>query len=65
MYSQKYSVNVGVLQGCILCPILSSLYINDLPDIAVCNIAVYVADTFLNSYMSSDICFVETTIVGL
>ena len=60
MYSQKYSVNVGVLQGCILCPILSSLYINDLPDIAV-----YAADTFLNSYMSSDIWFVETTIVGL
>ena len=47
MYSQKYSVNVGVLQGCILWPTLSLLYINNLPDVANCNI--YAAGTFLYS----------------
>ena len=47
MYSQKYSVNVGVLQGSIICPLLSLLYINDFSNFAVCNIVVYPADTFL------------------
>ena len=46
--SQKYPVNAGV-QGSILGATLFLLYINDLPDDAICNIAIYAADTTLNS----------------
>ena len=47
--SQEYPVDAGVLQGSILGPTLSLLYINDLPDDVVCNIAIYVDDTALHS----------------
>ena len=43
--SQEYSVNVGVPQGSILGLTLFLLYINDLPDIVICNIAIYADDT--------------------
>ena len=43
--SQEYPVNAGVLQGSIPCPTLSLLYINDLPDDVICNIAIYADDT--------------------
>ena len=43
--SQKYPVNAGVSLGSILGPTLFLLYINDLPDDVVCNIAIYVDDT--------------------
>ena len=43
--SQEYSVNAGVLGGSILGPALFLLYINDLSDEAICNIAVYADDT--------------------
>ena len=47
--SQEYPVNAGVLQGYILGPTLSLLYINDLPDDSICNIVIYADDTTLYS----------------
>ena len=43
--SQEYSVNAGVPQCSILAPTLFLLYINDLSDNRICNIAIYVDDT--------------------
>ena len=47
--SQEYPVNAGVLQGSILGPTLLRLYINDLPDDVICNIAIYADDATLYS----------------
>ena len=44
-YSQEYPVNAGVILG----PTLSLLYINDLPDDVICNIAIYADDATLYS----------------
>ena len=45
--SQEYPVNAGVSQGSILGPTLFLLYVNDLPDNVICNIAIYADDTTL------------------
>ena len=47
--SQEYSVNARVPQSSILCPTLFLLYINDLSDDVICDIAIYADDTTLYS----------------
>ena len=47
--SQEYPVNAGVPQGSILDPTRFLLYIKDLPDDFICNIAIYADDTTLYS----------------
>ena len=49
MSSQGYPVDAVVPQGSIIDPALFLVYINDLPDDVVCNIAVYADDTTLYS----------------
>ena len=43
--SQEHPVNAGVPQGSILGSTLFLLYINDLPNNVICNIAIYADDT--------------------
>ena len=43
--SQEYPVNSGLPKGSILGPTLFLLYINDLADDVICNIAIYADDT--------------------
>ena len=47
--SEEYQVNTGVPQGPILGLTVFLLFINDLPDDVICNIAIYTDDTTLYS----------------
>ena len=47
--SQEYPINAGVPQGSMLGPTVFLLYINDLPDKVICDIAIYADDTTLCS----------------
>ena len=54
-FSQEYPVNVGVPEGYISGPTLFLLYINNLPDDVIFNIAVYADDTTLKCELKSDV----------
>ena len=43
--SQKYTVNGGVSLGSILGPTIFLMYINDIPDYFICDIAINADDT--------------------
>ena len=47
--SQEYPVNAGFPLRSIIGPTLFVLYINDLPDDVICNIAIHADDTTLYS----------------
>ena len=53
---QEYIVNAGVSEGFIFGRALLLLYINELPDDVICNIAIYADNTTLASVSWHLIC---------
>ena len=47
--SKEYPVNAGVPEGSFLGPTLFLLYISDLPDNVICDIAIFADDNILYS----------------
>ena len=61
--SQEYPVNAGVPQDSIIGPTFFLLHNNDLPDDAICDIAIYADDTTLYSklqFMFDNLCTSRT-----
>ena len=54
-FSQEYPVNAGVPQGSILASTRLLLYINDLPDEVICNIAISADDLYSKFDQASDL----------
>ena len=52
---QEYIVNAGVSEGFIFSRALFLLYINELPDDVICNIAIYADNTTLRCELASDL----------
>ena len=53
--SQEYPVNAGFPQGCILRPTFFLLYINDLLDDVICNIAICADDATSNLWQQLEL----------
>ena len=45
----SWFISFSIQKGSFLCPTLFLLYISDLPDDAICNVAIYADDTTLYS----------------